>query len=233
MQEIQMSWQWIAGFFEGEGSVYWIKPKPNSKQGMFGRVVIGQKEKEPLTQIVNFLKKEGLNRAYITLRRQNETRPGMLVYRDFSEIWILSIQQRDEVLVFLKSIQPFLIQKNNKAMYVINELARLRDERDRILEQGIILRSQSKSWPEVCNILGVGYRSIMNYAKSKGIDLKIKKFDPKKWRDDRVNSGNCRACGKPRDGRSKYKCTHCIEQYNEYKRMWRERRKLASLTDSN
>lgn len=53
-----MTWQWIAGFFEGEGCIVWHKPKKNSTQGIGGVISIGQKNKEPLQAIYDFLKSE-------------------------------------------------------------------------------------------------------------------------------------------------------------------------------
>lgn len=44
-----MTWEWIAGFFEGEGHVYW--QERSKKSGMGGRAILGQVCKLPLQAI--------------------------------------------------------------------------------------------------------------------------------------------------------------------------------------
>lgn len=230
MQKIEMSWAWIGGFFEGEGSIHWYPSKTKTKQGINGRIFIGQKIKDPLQQIYDFLKNEGFERAGLYLRKQ--AKKGANSLAEPCEIWVVAIQQRDEVVKFLEKVTPYLIQKREQALFVMGELKRLRSERDDILARALEMRNQGKTWAEVSKTLKIKPVSISNYARSKGIYVRQKEkgsepFTQKKWRDQRVASGLCRNCGKPRDGKSSYKCTHCIEKYNEYKREWKKKRKPA------
>jgi hypothetical protein len=207
-----MSWDWIAGFFEGEGCISWYDSKTTTKQGIYGRVFIGQKEVEPLQAIYDFLKVEGFSHVSLSIRRQAKSTNSL---GRLCEIWVLAIQQRDEVVRFLEKIVNFLFQKKEKAEFVITSLKSLRDERDRILEEAVKLKNSGLPEREVARKLGIGRRSLINYARSKGIELKdIRK--EKSWRQDRVDRGLCSECGNPRgeDGTKRY-CRACADIRNK------------------
>lgn len=216
MQQVKMSWDWLGGFFEGEGSIHWYQSKTKTKQGISGRIFIGQKIKDPLQQVYDFLEGEGFERARLYLRKQAKKSINALA--DPVEIWVIAIQQRDEVVRFLENIIPFLIQKEEKALFVLDSLKGYRDERDKVLQEASELKKSGLSWREVSRQLGIGRRSLINYATSKGIDIKKtnNREDGKSWKKDRIERGLCASCGKPRgeDG-TLWLCRPCTDKHNK------------------
>src|SRR3989304_6390808 len=96
---MKVSWQWIAGFFEGEGHIYWQEGKKGTRQGTGGRCIIGQKCKEPLQAVYDFLIDQGFHVPAFYLR------PKSKVVERSIEIWILTVQWRDDVINFLSNIE--------------------------------------------------------------------------------------------------------------------------------
>lgn len=215
----KMSWVWIAGFFEGEGNVFWQEGKKGTKQSLHGRATIGQKAKAPLQEIHDFLIEQGFCEPSFYLRRANTSLRS-------TECWILTINRRDDVIRFYSEISSYLIEKKAQAEFVLNRLTQNRDERDSILLRAAELKKSGMSWREVSRQLGIGRRSLINYATSKGIDLERtgKREDGKSWKQDRVDRGLCERCGQPRgeDGtmRTCQSCAVKIRAWrNEYRRI--------------
>lgn len=210
-----MSWDWIAGFFEGEGCISWYEQKLRTKQGVYGRIFIGQKEKEPLQRVYDFLKGEGFERVGLTLRRQAK---GRNAFGKPTEIWVVSIQQRDEVIKFLEQVVDMLIQKREKAIFVLDNLKGLRGEREDKLEEALELREQGIPWREITRSMGITRVSLTNYARSKGIDIRDDRegYDKQTWRQDRIERGLCENCGNPRgeDGTIR-QCRTCADKHNQ------------------
>lgn len=222
----KMSWEWIAGFFEGEGCVHWYNSRTKTKQGICGRVFIGQKKKEPLQAIYDFLEAEGFNRVSLYLRKQCDSRKSLGRH---CEIWVLCIQQRDEVIRFLENIVDFLFQKKEKAEFVITSLKSLRDERDNILNEAIRLKNSGLTIFQVTRQLGIRSQSLTDYARSKGITLRDNRKE-NAWRQDRVDRGLCSDCGKPRreDGTSRL-CRECADVCNKRVAAIKTKRKTEGL----
>lgn len=210
----KMSWPWISGFFEGEGHVYWQEGKKGTKQGLHGRVIIGQKDKRPLQAIYNFLIQQGFYNPILYLRPA----PKENNFRKSSAIWVLSLTTRDDVIHFYTEISPYLFEKQEKAEYVLERLVKARDERDQILREAIRMKEDGKFWSDISRELGVGRTSILNYAKSAGIDVQHKYHEiGMDFRSDRVRRGLCEVCGFERgDNGTKRKCRKCADAYNSY-----------------
>ena len=103
-----MTWQWIAGFFEGEGNVNWQEGCKGTKQGKSARIVIGQNDKRPLLAMKCFLENKGFKHI---LLYQRKARPP----KTPNPMWVLGINQREEVVRFLDKIEWMLFEKREKA----------------------------------------------------------------------------------------------------------------------
>jgi len=216
---MKVSWQWIAGFFEGEGHIYWQEGKKGTRQGTGSRCIIGQKCKEPLQAVYDFLIDQGFHVPAFYLRPKSKA-----VERSI-EIWILTVQWRDDVINFLSNIESMLFQKREKALFVLNKLTTLRNERDRVLSKALALRQKGISWREVARQSGIGQRALINYAHSAGVELPIHIGfgDEMDWRNDRVTRGLCEVCGKSRgENGTKRKCRICANHYNVWRNAYRK-----------
>ena len=207
-----MNWVWIAGFFEGEGNVQLLKKGTRHT----GRATIGQKDKRPLQAINDYLVELGYSTSFYQRPKSWDKR--YKKYRD--PIWVLALNTRDQVIEFYEEIIPYLFAKKEQAEFVVETLTRERDERDAILKEAIRLRNEFLSWREISWRLGVGRVSILNYAKSAGIELDNKPHfeDVMDWRDDRIRRGLCEKCGKPRGKNgTKRKCRPCADKHNAWR----------------
>jgi predicted transcriptional regulator len=216
---MKMTWEWIAGFFEGEGNVFWQEGKNGTKQGLVGRATIGQKDKRALQSIYNFLLEKGFSPPQFYLRPAANTPHS-------SSIWILAIGRRDDVIRFYSEISPYLFEKKSEAEYVINRLESQRDARNEILKRAFDLKEKGLSWRSISRELGIGRIAISNYVKSAGLSFSETTHfeDRKEWRQDRVDRGLCEDCGEKRgDDGIKRKCKKCKDRYNLSRREQRKR----------
>lgn len=215
---VEISWEWVAGFFEGEGCIFWQEGKKGTKQSTCGRATIGQKEKAPLQAIYAFLIEQGFSTPAFYLR------PAWKGSDRSIDIWMLTIQRREDVIRFLKSIEPFLFQKKEKAGFVINRLSALIVERNDNLSKALEVRKTGASWRDVSRKTGIGRVALNNYARAAGIELKKEKRfnDENDWRQDRVDRGLCEKCGKSRgENGTLRKCRACANKYNEWRNEYR------------
>lgn len=213
-----IGWEWIAGFFEGEGNIFWQEGKRGTKSGMGGRCTIGQKVKAPLQAVYEFLIKIGFDNPAFYLR------PPAKGQRYPTELWILTVQKRKDVISFLENTIPFLFQKKEKAQFVLGRLRDAIHQRDKVLNKAMSLKEEGKTWLEIARALHVNSVTIRNYARSKGINLdRSRGFDnDMDWRDDRIARGLCESCGKPRGiGGTIRKCRKCADRYNKWRNKYR------------
>jgi hypothetical protein len=162
----KISWQWIAGFFEGEGNVFWQEGKAGTKQGLHGRATLGQKDKAALQAIYDFLIDAGFSAPSFYLRPEIKNPTS---YGRSCPVWILTINRRDDVIRFYTEVIPFLFEKRKKAEYVLNRLTQQRDERDRILKEAKQMRLSGSTWREISEKLGVSSTGLTNYMRSAGM----------------------------------------------------------------
>ncbi|MFA6135907.1 MAG: LAGLIDADG family homing endonuclease [Candidatus Paceibacterota bacterium] len=104
-----MKWEYIAGFFDGEGCI--------SHNGKGYRIAISQTNQEVLDGIVKFSKVGYV--CKITKRKSH-----------WKDSWIYYISKQDDVLYFLKRIFDYLIVKNAIAKKVIPELSKYAKKRN-------------------------------------------------------------------------------------------------------
>lgn len=224
MSSQAINWSWVAGFFEGEGNIYWQEGKKGTKQGAHGRLTIGQKCKEPLQVLYDFLISEGL---------------APRLYQRKTGIWVIVVAIRENVIEFLKQVEPMLFQKREDAVFVREWLEGLIAERKHMLEFATALRREGISWREIARRAGVGRVAVTNYFRAAGIAIESESEKPdfdrgawnRGWRQDRINRGLCVSCGEPRgDDGTSWCCRPCADCRNEYSREWkRNRRALKRL----
>ena len=110
--KIKMSNQYIAGFMDGEGSVYLRKnyeaKKSPGKQ--FGVINIWNSNKTVLETMQNFL-----NLGRVVEKRLYDKRAKLPCYS-------LRILKQNEIIKFLDKVIPYLIVKKQKAMEVLEYL---------------------------------------------------------------------------------------------------------------
>lgn len=222
----KMNWDWIAGFYEGEGNINWIQGRKGTKQGTSGRVVIGQKNKQPLEAIREFLEAEGFSRCLLYQRKAVEGYS--------AGIWILGINYREEVIRFLDMIAPMLYQQQKKVTDISNRLKALKKLREVTLDKALSLRQSGKCWRDISRELHVNPNTIYNYARLQGIEIRQNRpLDKISWRKDRVRQGLCGDCGKTRGEKgTKNFCRECADINNarskEWKRKQRRQKQLLS-----
>ncbi len=99
-----MTWAYIAGFFDGEGSL--------SRNGNGFRVTIPQTNVEVLCTIQRFA---GYGNVIHVTKRQ----------RHWKESWIYAVAKQEEVLHFLHRIGPYLVVKRNLVKAALPGIAQM------------------------------------------------------------------------------------------------------------
>jgi len=105
---MRMNWNYIAGFFDGEGSLT-VYQKKKDKFGRAVTLAMSQKPREVLEQIKLFLSKEGC-KAYITKPSKRN-------------INILYMGSATSVLIFCNKVKDRTIVKKDKIIKAIKELS--------------------------------------------------------------------------------------------------------------
>jgi len=149
-----MTWKYIAGFFDGEGSI-----SPNGK-GF--RITIPQTNEEVLNKICDFAKC-----GYIIKLKKRKAH--------WKDCWLYYIACKKDVCKFLKKIAPYLVLKKKKASIAIFQL-----EKDLVLmKQKENMYKKRKSRAKLLREKGWSYRKIgkelkidWGYARRLILDLK-------------------------------------------------------------
>ncbi|MEK7114823.1 MAG: LAGLIDADG family homing endonuclease [Patescibacteria group bacterium] len=130
-----MSWKYIAGFFDGEGSIVF--------NGKGYRLTIPQTNEEVLLSIKNYL-----NYGNILKERKRKTH--------WKDSWVYYISQQKLIYKFLKNVQKHVIVKRNLILEVLPKLECIinrQKERKKIREKRIItilkLREKGLSYRKI------------------------------------------------------------------------------------
>lgn len=98
-----MSWDYVAGFTDGEGSIGFVR---GGRNGMYTppRITWGQKDRATLEAVKDFLVVEGFHpNFYYIPPNAKANRP--------NGIYMMNLQRRDEIKRFCEEIQPRVILK--------------------------------------------------------------------------------------------------------------------------
>ena len=137
-----MNWSYIAGFFDGEGSL--------THNGIGFRITIPQTNEEVLNEIKDFT---GVGNV-IKLRKREV---------HWKDAWLYYIASKKDVRIFLKKMIPYLIIKKKSAIAAIpcleKQLVEMRNKK--------ILHDKRKMQAKKLRVKGLDYRTI---GKKLGID---------------------------------------------------------------
>ena len=107
----EISWQYIAGFLDGEGSIIVGTTKGNNGDNRGVRIVFVNTNLKVLNYIDNFLKSKGIS-GVIAEKPQWRIKNGLHRKR----CWHWRIGRRREVISLLTNLLPYLIIKRSKAI---------------------------------------------------------------------------------------------------------------------
>ncbi len=161
---MKMTWDWIAGFFEGEGNISWSNGKSaTSNAGRGGRVVMGQKDKRPLEEIYRFLKGQGFVNPILYLR------PVGNGTRQVNPIWVLALSRMEDTERFLRAISGMIPQKQEQADRVLL-LMQQATQNTRIVPtaEAESLRKQGLTIAEIAKQLHFGTKKVTNSMRRAG-----------------------------------------------------------------
>lgn len=143
----EMGWAYIAGFFDGEGSIV----KLRNTRGSY-RISIGQNYLPVLEQIGLFLNTYDIH-WWITKKRGSKAYPNSSGYH-------LAFASSIGVRLFIEQILPYLIVKRDLAIKVLSELTNKSNKqptKEIYAAAKILLRKGNCSYETVCDILGVKF----------------------------------------------------------------------------
>jgi intein/homing endonuclease len=149
-----MTWEYIAGFFDGEGSI--------THNGKGWRISIAQTNKEVLDRIKVFTKIGGV---FEVVKRQSH----------WKDSWVYFIAKQGDVYKFLKNINNLVIVKKEKSNKVLPEL----EEYLKKYKLTIKKRNQIKIEARRLRNLGRTYRQIgkelkIDFGQARRIILNVK-----------------------------------------------------------
>lgn len=138
-----MTWQYIAGFFDGEGSL------THNKKGY--RITISQTDKSVLQEIKYF--------SYCGKIFKNKKRKP-----HWKDSWVFYIAKQEDILHFLLKIYPFLITKKSLVKMVIPDLRiqtnLIKDKKDKVenlKKEIVMLRNQGSTYREIGEKLNIDF----------------------------------------------------------------------------
>jgi len=139
-----MDWRYIAGFFDGEGSIVMVPVRRH-------RIFITQTNEEVLRRIQAFT---GVGSVVPITKRK----------KHWKDAWIYYVAKGENVLSFLRGVKPYLIVKKQLTVQTIRNLEiteRQRKRKKRMLESRIIkakaLRKQGFAYRKIGKILGIDF----------------------------------------------------------------------------
>lgn len=140
-----MTYEYIAGFFDGEGTITDIKVLGNRRI----RVAIPQTNFEVLDEIKNFC---GYGNICNPSKRESHHK----------DLWIYQVSKIEDMRSFLESIEPYLIVKRKQANEAISFLSkRLLKIKNKAVEDESLsveikkLRSSGNSYRSIARSLGI------------------------------------------------------------------------------
>lgn len=138
-----MTWNYIAGFFDGEGSI------TNNKKGY--RITLPQTNLEVLTEIKEYI---GCEHLFKETKRKDH----------WKDNWVYYIAKQEDILFFLKKICNALIVKKKEAEAVIqilrenvNKMKACEKQRIAIERKAKELRKEGMAYREIGKRLGIDF----------------------------------------------------------------------------
>lgn len=169
-----MNWDYIAGFFDGEGSLIYYKAKNNNRWGRGIKFLIAQKDINILKKIKGFMKKQGC--VSIGIYENKGGFSGSLCYN-------LAVQNKHDLSIVFNAIKDKIYVKKTKLkklLKIISSTNWLEQKRYSNKEKRDILRLWDKghSITEISKKLGKKYLVVYHIIRSiRQIGIKKEKND--------------------------------------------------------
>lgn len=138
-----MNWSYVAGFFDGEGSIVIT--------GTSCKLTLAQNSREVLDQIQDFIESEGIDHSWITI---TTPRPWQ---RQPNTCYHLAFSKARNVRLFLHQVMPHLIVKKEDAVKALRSIVYTKETfpiTDKNKRQAKELLAQGKTYRTVCKELG-------------------------------------------------------------------------------
>lgn len=140
---MNITWQYIAGFFDGEGSIV--------HNGSGFRITISQTNFSVLKTMQDFI---GFGLIFKNRKRRSH----------WKESWVYYIAKQEKVYIFIKNILPFIIVKKYLAAKIIPELKFIVDKyqkqsvnRQKIMVTAKLLRDRGLTYREIGKKLSIDW----------------------------------------------------------------------------
>lgn len=150
-----MDWSYIAGYFDGEGTI----TNSNKKTCKRFHIAITNTNLESLKEMQLY---SNLGHIYKCKRRGKE------YYKD---TWVWLIQRNKEIIYFLEKIEPISIVKKDKAVFVKNHLLEREAQRktpENLKVKLIEISRKGLSLIQMANELGIDRDTISTYLRIYG-----------------------------------------------------------------
>jgi len=138
-----MTWNYISGFFDGEGSI--------AHNGKGFRVTISQTNKEVLDAIKIFTKVG--NVFEVTKRKEH-----------WKDSWVYYIAKQEDVYYFLSKINRYIVVKKKQTELILPQLEKIlkkqatrKNRRARLIRETKKLRGDNLSYRKIGEMLGIDW----------------------------------------------------------------------------
>lgn len=111
-----ITWEYLAGFFDGEGTARIPLGSSSSLSPTWQVVQGGGRGQKLLAEIAEFLTQNGVTKYTLYSRRQNYPEAGI---KSRLEMWTLGIYKRNDVLMVCRRLFPFLHIKKVEVQDII------------------------------------------------------------------------------------------------------------------
>jgi len=113
---VRLTWEYIGGFFDGEGSTGIRSNGRENSYGYYPRtslVQTGERGRQLLTEIQDFCANHNIRTCLVKGKKHKE---------HYTQGWYLSVNAKDDVKRFLENIVPYLRIKRTEAQDVLRTL---------------------------------------------------------------------------------------------------------------
>ena len=152
---MKMNWNYIAGFFDGEGSVTLYKENKN-RWGRAVKINIEQKDTKSLKAIKKFLLEKGLNKVGLYSRKTRTTS-------------CIQIQNKFDIALFLENIIPRVIVKKKKCekclKFITSKWYAVGSYPQETKQKAIDLYNKGFNYFQISKKIGANHKTIKSWIK--------------------------------------------------------------------
>lgn len=111
---MQVTWEWLAGFFDGEGTAR--IGRSNSISPMWQLVQAGDRGERVIREVASFITQQGVKRYTLYSRAANY--PGKDIVSRL-ECWLLQVFSREDVILIYRGMLPYLRVKKTDVQDIL------------------------------------------------------------------------------------------------------------------